>query len=91
MDLRRTMQLIVEQQVQLTASVQKHNQHIDGPNGEIGALTGLVGRLGQAKILLVDQMQGREARLASLETKTTQLLERKNRFIQGREGNERNP
>ena len=36
-------------------------------------------------------MQGHEARLGSLETKTTQLFERMDRFIQGLEGNGHKP
>ena len=67
MDLERTMEFIVEQQAQLTASAQKRDEQIAkhdeqiAKNGEqiakhseqIAALTDLVGRLAQAEIRLV--------------------------------------
>ena len=98
MDLERTMEFIVEQQAQLTASVQKHDEQIAHNSVQIATLTDLVGRLAQAEIRLVEEMrgnearwaermQGHEARLGSLETKMTQFLERMDRFIQGLEGN----
>ena len=68
----------------LTASVQKHDEQIAKNNEQIATLTDLVGRLAQAEIHLAEQTQ---ARLASLETKATQLFERMDRFIQGLEGN----
>ena len=96
------MQFIVEQQAQFWASVQKHDEEIAamraaaakhdeqiGKNSEqIATLTDLVGRLAQAEIRLAEQTQ---ARLASLETKTTQFFERMDRFIQGLEGNGHKP
>jgi len=102
MDIERTMQFIVEQQAQFWASVQKHDEEIAamraaaakhdeqiGKNSEqIATLTDLVGRLAQAEIRLAEQTQ---ARLASLETKTTQFFERMDRFIQGLEGNGHKP
>jgi len=86
----------------LTASIQKHDEQIAGINGQIVTLTDLVGRLAKAEIRMAEQMQGHtarlseqlqdhEARLASLETKTTQLFERMDRFIQGLEGNGHKP
>ena len=60
MDLERTMDFIVAQQAQLTASVQKHDEQIAkndeqiAKNSEqIAALSDLVGRLAQAEIRLV--------------------------------------
>ena len=105
MDIERTMQYIVEQQAQFWASVQKHDEQLAridaqiakqseqiAKQGEqIGTLIDVVGRLAQAEIRLAEQMQGHEARLASLETKTTQFLERMDRFIQGLEGNGHKP
>ena len=98
MDIERTMQLIVEQQAQFWASAQKHDQQIAELKAgmvkhdeQIATLTDLVGRLAQAEIRLAEQMQGHEARLASLETKATQLFERMDRFIQGLEGNGHKP
>src|SRR5208282_2290892 len=102
MDIERTMQFIVEQQAQFWAAVQKHDEEIAamraaaakhdeqiGKNSEqIATLTDLVGRLAQAEIRLAEQTQ---ARLASLETKTTQFFERMDRFIQGLEGNGHKP
>ncbi len=73
-----------EQIAALTASIQKHDE-------QIATLTNLVGRVAQAGIHLAGQMQGHEARLASLETKATQLFERMDRFIQGLEGNGHKP
>jgi chromosome segregation ATPase len=94
MDIERTMQFIVEQQAQFWASVQKHDEQmakhdeqIAKLGEQIGTLTDLVGRLAQAEIRLVERMQGHEARLGSLETKTTQLFERMDRFIHGLGGN----
>jgi chromosome segregation ATPase len=94
MDIERTMQFIVDQQAQFWASVQKHDEQmakhdekIAKNSEQIATLTDLIGRLAQAEIRLAEQMQGHEARLASLETKTTQFLERMDRFIQGLEGN----
>jgi len=88
------MQFIVDQQAQFWASVQKHDEQmakhdekIAKNSEQIATLTDLIGRLAQAEIRLAEQMQGHEARLASLETKTTQFLERMDRFIQGLEGN----
>ena len=88
MDIERTMQFIVEQQAQFWASAQKHDQQIAElkagmakQDEQIAAVTGLVGRLAQAEIRLVERMEGQEARLASLETKTTQLFDR----MQGQE------
>jgi chromosome segregation ATPase len=98
MDIERTMQFIVDQQAQFWASVQKHDEQmakhdekIAKNSEQIATLTDLVGRLAQAEIRLVERMQGQEARLASLETKTTQLFERMDRFIQGLEGNGHKP
>jgi chromosome segregation ATPase len=105
MDIERTMQFIVDQQAQFWASVQKHDEQIAElrasaakhdeqiakNNEQIATLTDLVGRLAQAEIRLVERMQGQEARLASLETKTTQLFERMDRFIRGLEGNGHKP
>ena len=102
MDIERTMQFIVEQQAQFWASVQKHDEQIAKHEAAIATLTDLVGRLAQAEIhlteemrghaaRLTEQMQGQEARLTSLETKTTQFLERMDRFIQGLEGNGHKP
>ena len=53
MDLERTMEFIVEQQAQLTASVQKHDEQIAKNSEQIAALSDLVGRLAQAEIRLV--------------------------------------
>jgi chromosome segregation ATPase len=112
MDIERTMQLIVEQQAQfwasvqkhdeqfakndkqiaaLTASIQKHDEQIAKDSEQIATLTDLVGRLAKAEIRLVERMQGQEARLASLETKMTQLFERMDRFIQGLEDDGHKP
>ena len=101
MDIERTMQFIVEQQAQFWTSVQKHDEQVakndqqiavlttsmQKHDAAIATLTDLVGRLAQAEIRIAEQLQGHEARLASLETKTTQLFERMDRFIQGLEGN----
>lgn len=95
------MQFIVEQQAQFWASVQKHDEQVAKNDQQIAILTAsmqkhdaaiatitdLVGRLAQAEIRIAEQLQGHEARLASLETKTTQFFERMDRFIQGLEGN----
>jgi chromosome segregation ATPase len=98
MDIERTMQFIVDQQAQFWASVQKHDEQmakhdekIAKNSEQIATLTDLIGRLAQAEIRLAEQMQGHEARLASLETKTTQFFERMDRFIQGLEGNGHKP
>jgi chromosome segregation ATPase len=101
MDLERTMQFIVEQQAQMTASAQEHREQTAKNEAQIAALTAsvqkhdeqiatladLVGRLAQAEIRLAEQMHGHETRLGSLETKMTQFLDRMDRFIQGLEGN----
>ena len=84
-----------EQMAELRAAAAKHDEQI-AKNAEqiakhteqIGTLTDLVGRLAQAEIRLAEQT---EARLASLETKTTQLFERMDRFIRGLEGNGHKP
>jgi chromosome segregation ATPase len=80
-----------EQIAALTASIQKHDEQIAGINEQIATLTNLVGRVALAGIHMAGQMQGQEARLASLETKATQLFERMDRFIQGLEGNGHKP
>jgi chromosome segregation ATPase len=99
------MQFILEQQARHEAAVQKHDEEIAAlraadakideqlaKNAEdIATLTNLVGRLAQAEIRLAEQVQGHESRLASLETKATQLFERMDRFIQGLEGNGHKP
>ncbi len=92
------MAFIVEQQAQLTASMQKHDEEmaelraVAAKHGEqIAAVTDLVGRLAQAEIHLVERMNGHETRLQSLELKMTQLFERMDRFIQGIEGNGHKP
>jgi hypothetical protein len=66
----------------------KHDEQIGKCTEQIATLTDLVGRLAQAEIRSTEQTQ---ARLASLETKTTQLFERMDRFIQGLEGNGHKP
>lgn len=93
MDLEGTMRFIVETLAQLTASAQKHEEQIAKNDAQIArndaqiaAVTDLVGRLAQAEIHLAEKMQGHEARLSSLETKSAQLFERMDRFIQGLEG-----
>ena len=105
MDLERTMAFIVEQQAQLTASMQKHDEEMAELRAvaakhdeqmakhdeQIAAVTDLVGRLAQAEIHLVERMNGHETRLQSLELKMTQLFERMDRFIQGIEGNGHKP
>ena len=104
MDIERTMQFIVEQQAQFWASVQKHDEQVAKNDQQIAVLTAsmqkhdaaiatitdLVGRVAQAEIRIAEQLQGHEARLASLETKTTQFFERMDRFIQGLEGDGHN-
>jgi len=99
------MQFIVDQQAQFWASVQKHDEQIAKNDQQITALTAslqkhdaaiatltnLVGRLAEAEIRLAEQTQGHEARLASLETKATQLFEHIDRFIRGLEGNGHKP
>jgi chromosome segregation ATPase len=100
MDIERTMQFIVEQQAQLTASVQKHDEQIASLTDKVDALTDkvaelavkvdsvtdLVGRVAQAELRIVERMNGHEARLQSLETKMTQFLDRMDRFLQGQQG-----
>ena len=71
--------------------IAKNSEQISGIGEQIASLTDLVGRLAQAEIRLAEQMQGQEARLGSLEMKTTQLFERLDRFIQGLEGNGHKP
>ncbi len=68
--------------------IAKNNEQIAKNNEQIATLTDLVGRLAQAEIRLAEQTQ---ARLASLETKSTQFFERMDRFIQGLEGNGHKP
>jgi len=98
MDIERTMQFIVEQQAQLTASAQRHDEQLAALTASvqkhdmhIATLTDLVGRLAQAEIRLAEQMQGQDARLGSLETKMTQFLDRMDRYLQGLEGNGHKP
>ncbi len=71
--------------------IAKNSEQIAKNSEQIATLTNLVGRVAQAGIHLAAQMQGHEARLASLETKATQLFERMDRFIQGLEGNGHKP
>jgi len=70
MDLERTMEFIVEQQAQLTASAQKrdeqiakHDEQIAKHSEQIASLTDLVGRLAQAEIRLVERMEKMESSL----------------------------
>ncbi len=84
-----------EQIAEMTAvaakTAAKHDEQIAKTSEQIATLTNLVGRLAQAEIRLAEQMLGHEARLAALETKTTQFFERMDRFIQGLEGNGHKP
>ncbi len=103
MDIEKAMQFIVEHEAKiaakvdaLTDSVQAQKERVDGHEERltrietsVATVTDLVGRLAQAEIRLVERMQGQETRLASLETSFTKLMERLERFIQGREGNGR--
>ena len=83
-----------EEMAELRAAAAKHDEQI-AKNAEqiaksaeqIATLTDLVGRLAQSGIRMADQMQGQDARLASLETMSTQFFERMDRFIRGLEGN----
>jgi uncharacterized protein (DUF3084 family) len=93
MDIEQTMQFILDMQAKHEAAVQKHDEQIAALTAsmqkhdeEIATLTNLIGRLAQAEIRLVEQMQGHEARLGSLETKMTLFLERMDQFIQGQRG-----
>ena len=90
--------LTSQQIAELKAGMAKHDEQIAknaeqiAKSGEqIAILTDLVGRLAQAEIRLAELTQGHDARLASLETKTTQLFARMDRFIQGLEGNGHKP
>ncbi|MGA3323530.1 MAG: hypothetical protein ABSF45_03600 [Terriglobia bacterium] len=80
----------------------RHGEQFSKNSEKLATVADLVGRLEQAQIRLAvqtrgneartgEQMQGREARLGSLETKMTQFLERMDRFIQGLEGNGHKP
>ena len=87
--------LTSQQIAELKAGMAKHDEQIAknaeqiAKSGEqIAILTDLVGRLAQAEIRSFEQTQ---ARLASLEMKTTQFFERMDRFIQGLEGNGHKP
>jgi len=82
---------VAEMRAAAAKAAAKHDERIAKNSEQIATLTDLVGRLAQAEIRLAEQMQGHEARLASLETKTTQLFERLDRFIQGLEGNGHKP
>ncbi len=77
-----------EQIAKNNVQIAKNNEQIAKNNEQIATLTDLVGRLAQAEIRLAEQTQ---ARLASLETKSTQFFERMDRFIQGLEGNGHKP
>jgi hypothetical protein len=77
-----------QQIAELKAVAIKHDEQIAKNNEQIATLTDLVGRLAQAEIRLAEQTQ---ARLASLETKSTQFFERMDRFIKGLEGNGHKP
>src|SRR5208283_3586117 len=72
---------VAEMRAAAAKAAAKHDERIAKNSEQIATLTDLVGRLAQAEIRLAEQMQGHEARLASLETKTTQLFERLDRFI----------
>ena len=80
-----------EEMAELRAAAAKHDEQLAKNAAAIATLTDLVGRLAQAEIRIVERAQGQEARLASLETKMTQFLERMDRFIQGLEGNGHRP
>ena len=93
MDLERTMEFIVEQQAQLTASAQKrdeqiakHDEQIAKHSEQIAALTDLVGRLAQAEIRLVERMEKTEGSQQEMRAAMARLFERMDRFIQGLEG-----
>ena len=144
MDVERTMQFIVEQQAQLTASQQKHDEQIRkhdeqldkisrliaenaqqiAQNSEqirkhgelftqnseqihkhdqqIASLTDLVGLLAQAETRLNQRLESTERRWEERVLKMdssqqemreafTKLLDRLDRFIQGRDGNGHHP
>jgi ABC-type transporter Mla subunit MlaD len=80
--------LTSQQIAELKAGMAKHDEQIAKSGEQIAILTDLVGRLAQAEIRSFEQTQ---ARLASLEMKTTQFFERMDRFIQGLEGNGHKP
>ena len=80
---------------QAESQMAKHDEQIahhepGGPSGAGRNPTWLSGCAGH-ETRVAEQMQGQEARLASLETKATQLFERMDRFIQGLEGNGHKP
>ncbi len=80
-----------EQIAKNAEQIGKNEEQIGKHAEQTATLTDLVGRLANAEIRLAELTQGHEARLASLETKTTQLFERMDRFIQGLEGNGHKP
>lgn len=98
MEIEKTMQFILETQAYLGASVKKHDEQLArnaeqiaknseqiAKNSEqIAAVTGLVGRVAQAEIRLVERME-------KVEGSQQKLFERMDRFIQGLEGNGRKP
>lgn len=94
-EMERTMQFLLEQQAQLTANVQRHDEQIAEVNeqiaqltanvqrhdGHIGQVTDLVGRLAQAEIRLVERMTDLEGRMAELATAGKETQERLDAFI----------
>ena len=82
---------IAEMRATAAKTAAKHDEQIAKSSEQIATLTDLIGRVAKAEIRLTELMQGHEARLASLETKTTQLFDRMDRFIQGLEGNGHKP
>ena len=117
------MQFILEQQAQLTASQQKHDEQLDkisrqiaenarqiAQNSEqihkhdlqIASLTDLLGLLAQAETRLNQRLESTERRWEERVLKIdssqqemreafTKLLDRLDRFIQGRDGNGHHP
>jgi len=110
------MQFILEQQAQLTASQQRHDEQLDKisrqiaenakqihqHDQQIASLTDLLGLLAQAETRLNQRLESTERRWEERVLKMdssqqemreafTKLLDRLDRFIQGRDGNGHHP
>ncbi len=81
-EMERAMEFILKQQAQFAAGIQKINETLDRTNEILGkhtdgivALTGWLGQLAQAQIRLTEAQQGHDGRIATLESKMTELAE----------------